>query len=200
MSTPPVLGGTMGTCKEYKPECIGEGQKILFYTALPLIAFGMSGHMASWNTFMAEQLVPVENGDGFVEDDVDEASRTFWKYAYGIMATILFTFVAVFGLPYIKPWSLRFGIPAICTLVSTLLFFSGSCSYKRFKAQGSPLTAIFRVFVAAVLKVFRRSPRDPKELFELHHPQIYVIPHTNSLRYSPFLDISNIYPRVNCSY
>ncbi|XP_057808098.1 protein NRT1/ PTR FAMILY 5.5-like [Salvia miltiorrhiza] len=175
MSTPPVLGRTMGTCREYKAECIGQGQKVLFYTALPLIAFGMSGHLTSWNSFMAEQFVRVEG-----EDDDDE--RTFWKFFYSIFATIVLTFVAVLGLPYIKPWSVRFGIPAICTLVATLLFFSGSCSYKYFKPPGSPLTKFFRVFAAAVSKLFCRIPRDPKELFELNHPQLYVIPHTKSLR------------------
>ncbi|KAH9736415.1 protein NRT1/ PTR FAMILY 5.5 [Citrus sinensis] len=47
MSTPPAIAGAMGTCSDYKPECIGEGQKILLYTALGLIAFGISGHMGS---------------------------------------------------------------------------------------------------------------------------------------------------------
>ncbi|KAH6777728.1 hypothetical protein C2S53_013421 [Perilla frutescens var. hirtella] len=182
MSTPTGLGRAMGNCREYKPECISQGQKVLFYTALPLIAFGMSGHMTSWNSFMAEQLVQQENDDGFHLENNEDQQRTFWKFFYGMLVTILFTFVAVFGLPYIKPWSLRFGIPAICTLVSTLLFLSGSCSYKYAKPQGSPLTAVVRVFVAAVLKLFHRIPRDPKELFELHHPQIYVTPHTKSLR------------------
>ncbi|XP_047961343.1 protein NRT1/ PTR FAMILY 5.5-like isoform X1 [Salvia hispanica] len=181
MSTPPVLGRTMGRCREYNQECIGQGQRILFYTALPLIAFGMSGHMTCWNSFMAEQFIRVE-GEVEDEDEFDNAERTFWKFFYSVLATIVLTFVAVLGLPYIKPWSIRFGIPAICTLVATLLFFSGSCSYKYFSPLGCPLTVFFRVFVAAVSKLFYRIPRDPKELFEVNHPQLYVIPHTKSLR------------------
>lgn len=175
MSTPPVLGHSMGSCREYKAECIGEGQKILFYTSLPLIAFGMSGHMTSWNSFIAQQFIEGgEEGDN---------GRTFWKFFYSVLATIIFTFVAVLALPYIKPWSLRFGIPAICTLVSTLLFLSGSCSYKSFQPAGSPLTMFFRVFVAAVSKLFYRLPRDAMELFEFQNSQFYVgIPHTRSLR------------------
>ncbi|KAF5931118.1 hypothetical protein HYC85_031991 [Camellia sinensis] len=38
MSTPPVLPKATATCSLYEPECIGEGQKILFYTALALAA------------------------------------------------------------------------------------------------------------------------------------------------------------------
>ncbi|KAL8526345.1 hypothetical protein ACS0TY_015533 [Phlomoides rotata] len=175
MSTPPVLGRSMGTCREYKPECIGEGQKILFYTALPLIAFGMSGHVTTWNSFMAQQFIQ--------DEEEDDSRRTFWKFFYSVLATIIFTFVAVLALPYVKPWSLRFGIPAICTLVSTLLFLSGSCSYKYFQPPGSPLTMFVRVFVAAVSKLFYRLPRDAKELFEFQNSQFYVgIPHTRSLR------------------
>ncbi|XP_075510221.1 protein NRT1/ PTR FAMILY 5.5-like [Primulina tabacum] len=173
MSTPPVLANSMGNCKEYKPECVGHGQEVLFYTAMSLIAFGMAGHLTSFNTFLAEQMA----GD---EDGLDES--TFWRFFFGVLAVIIVTFVAVLGFPYIKPWSLRFGIPAICTLVATILFFSGSCSYSYFRPQGSPITMFFRVFVAATLKLFHRSPRDPGDLYEIHDPRLYNAPHTRSLR------------------
>ncbi|KAL1549161.1 hypothetical protein AAHA92_17295 [Salvia divinorum] len=70
MSTPPVMGRIMGSCREYNPRCIGQGQSILFYTALPLTAFGMSGHMTCWNLFMAEQFIRVEgeDEDGILRD------------------------------------------------------------------------------------------------------------------------------------
>ncbi|GFQ07634.1 BTB/POZ domain-containing protein at3g09030 [Phtheirospermum japonicum] len=173
MSTPPVLANSMGTCSDYKPECIGEGQKALYFTAMPLIALGMGGHITCWNQFMAEQL----NGE---ENNLDRS--TFWRFFSSVIAVIVITFVAVWGLPYIKPWSLRFGIPAICTLVATLLFISGSCSYKYFKPPGSPLTMFVRVFVAAFCKLFCKTPRDPRELFEIQNPEFYKVPHTRSLR------------------
>ncbi|KAK4396139.1 protein NRT1/ PTR FAMILY 5.5 [Sesamum angolense] len=188
MSTPPVLANATGTCSEYKPECIGQGQKVLFYTALPLIAFGMSGHLTSWNSFIAEQF----SGE---EDDLDE--NTFWRFFFSIFAVVITTIVAVLALPYIKPWSLRFGIPAICTLVATLLFFSGSCSYKYFRPAGSPLTMFVRVFVAATSKLFYRTPRDATELYEIQNPENYSVPHTRSLRSMPllsdFISINNLY-------
>ncbi|KAL7195123.1 hypothetical protein ACSBR1_035356 [Camellia fascicularis] len=37
----------------------GEGQKILFYTVVALVAIGVSGHLISLSTFMVEQLTKV---------------------------------------------------------------------------------------------------------------------------------------------
>ncbi|KAL8526343.1 hypothetical protein ACS0TY_015531 [Phlomoides rotata] len=159
MSTPPVLAHAMGTCREYKPECIGEGQRILFYIALPLIGFGMSGHAVSWTVFMNQQISE--------EEEEDDESRTFWKFSGSILVTIIFNSIASFALPYVKPWSLRFGIPAICNLVAALLFFSGSCSYTYIRPAGIPLTAYIRVFAAAFYNLFYTTPEDAKELYEI---------------------------------
>ncbi|XP_073271478.1 uncharacterized protein [Primulina huaijiensis] len=62
MSTPPVQANSMGNCKEYKPECISHGQEILFYTAMPLIAFGMAGHLTSFNICLdkAATVIPTQ--------------------------------------------------------------------------------------------------------------------------------------------
>ncbi|KAL3826084.1 hypothetical protein ACJIZ3_022113 [Penstemon smallii] len=69
-----------------------------------------------------EQLVnipPEELQEAFNE-------TTSWRFHIIIPSFVVGTIVAVIALFYIKPWSLRFGIPAICTLVATLLFLSGS--------------------------------------------------------------------------
>nr|POF01627.1 protein nrt1/ ptr family 5.15 [Quercus suber] len=56
MSTPPVLSNVAGNCSAYKPDCIGDAQKVLFYTALALIAIGISGHITSLKSFLKQQL------------------------------------------------------------------------------------------------------------------------------------------------
>ncbi|KAL7095401.1 hypothetical protein ACP275_10G021600 [Erythranthe tilingii] len=174
MSTPPVLAHSTGSCSEYKPECIGYVQKVLLYTALPLIAFGISGHVNFSTTFITERINA---------EETDSEGNCCGRFVYGDLPRVILTVVAVLGLPYINPWSLRFGIPAICTLVATLLFFSTLCSYKNtLKPNGSPLTILFRVFVAALSKLFYRIPTDPKELFEIQNSQLYSVPHTMSLR------------------
>ncbi|KAK1561818.1 hypothetical protein Q3G72_001257 [Acer saccharum] len=173
MSTPPVLSEAMGTCSEYKPECIGEGQEILFYTALALIAFGLSGHLTSLGGFMEEQMI---------EAEADISMGGFCMFFWSMFGVILVPIIAAIALPYIKPWTLRFGIPAICTVVATLIFLTGSCSYNHAQPQGSPLTTVFRVFVASTSKLFYRRPRDPSELYERRDPNLYLQPHTRGLR------------------
>ncbi|GMY25462.1 protein NRT1/ PTR FAMILY 5.5-like isoform X2 [Fagus crenata] len=55
MSTPPVLSNAAGNCGAYKPECIGDAQKVLFYTSLPILVIGISGHLASMVSFLKLQ-------------------------------------------------------------------------------------------------------------------------------------------------
>lgn len=120
MSTPPVLANSTGTCKEYEPHCVGATQRALFYTGMALIAVGLAGHNVSLRPLL----------DAQKERANDDSKWDLLK----IISFILVVLVAVtgaIGLPYIKPWSLRFGIPAICTAFSTLLFFTGLHTYDR---------------------------------------------------------------------
>ena len=73
---------------------------------------------------------------------------------------------AIIPISYIKPWNLRFGVSAICTVIATLLFLSGTCTYENKEPEGSPLTSVFRVFVASTTKLFYRLPSDASELYE----------------------------------
>ncbi|KAL2480469.1 Protein NRT1/PTR FAMILY 5.5 [Abeliophyllum distichum] len=172
MSTPPVLAKAMGTCSEYKPECIGNGQQILFYTGLALVVIGGCGHITSWAQFASEQINE--------EEEIKNGTRCC--NCFGLYTVIITTIVAVIVLSYVKLWSIRFGIPAICSLVATLLFFSGSRTYKYVSPLGSPLTAFVRVFVASTTKVFYALPKDVSKLYEYENSDTEVAPHTKSLR------------------
>ena len=61
MSTPPVLSNAVGNCGEYKPHCVGDDQKVLFYIALALIAIGISGHITSLEYFLNQQIKKNQN-------------------------------------------------------------------------------------------------------------------------------------------
>lgn len=178
MSTPPVLAKAMGTCNAYEPECIGDGQRILFYTALALIAIGMSGHITSLPKFMAEQF------EQLFEAMENFNMRSFWILFLSSYASILILIAAVVAFPYIKPWSIRFGIPAIFTVVATLIFLSGSSTYNYVRPEGSLLTNLFRVFVASASKFFHRCPKDANQLYETRNINLHLLPHTWSLRFS----------------
>ncbi|KAM7461411.1 hypothetical protein LguiA_029532 [Lonicera macranthoides] len=120
MSTPPVLYKSTDTCSEYKPKCIGHTQKVLFYTALALIAVGISGHVVTLQSFYEQNKSNTKN---------ENETKILWQ-ALGLVGVVLVAVIGGIALPYIRPWALRFGIPAICALVATLLFLSGSCQYR----------------------------------------------------------------------
>lgn len=190
MSTPPVFG----PCNEYKEKCIGHTQKVLFYTALPLIAVGMAGHVVSLMSFLNLQTNNENEADKDKDKDTNkekekehekekEGNKIYWQML-GLLIVVVVLIAGGIALPYIKPWSIRFGIPAICTLVATLLFFSGHSVYKPCKpAEGSPLTTTLRVFVATTRKFSQPLP-DPKELYNEEDTRS-----TSSLRYSLSLSL-----------
>ncbi|KAI5325821.1 hypothetical protein L3X38_034895 [Prunus dulcis] len=169
MLTPPDLAVATATCSAYDPECIGQGQKILFFTALALIAVGFSGHLVSVPQFMADQDSHSNHRDGML------------CHLFISFTVIHVPIAGAFAIYYIKPWSMRYGIPAICTLVATLIFLTGSCSYGTYRPYGSPLTVLFRVFVASASKIFQKHPRDSSHLYE-RRGDYYLIPHTRRLR------------------
>ncbi|GAB4833982.1 hypothetical protein Ancab_032234 [Ancistrocladus abbreviatus] len=173
MSTPPVLAKHTGTCTDYKPECIGHEQKQLFYAGLGLLAIGMAGHLTSLGPFAAEQFEDDEDGEG--NGGAVMCLSIFAMFAVGIGGII--------AIPYIQPWSIRYGIAAILILVSMLFFLTGICSYNYVGPQGSPLTTIVRVFVAFVSKLLCRSPKDKSQLYENRNMDLHdLLPHTRKLR------------------
>nr|XP_023919455.1 protein NRT1/ PTR FAMILY 5.5-like [Quercus suber]XP_023919456.1 protein NRT1/ PTR FAMILY 5.5-like [Quercus suber]XP_023919457.1 protein NRT1/ PTR FAMILY 5.5-like [Quercus suber]POF01626.1 protein nrt1/ ptr family 5.5 [Quercus suber] len=121
MSTPHVLPDAARNCDAHKPGCIGDAQKILFYAALALIAIGIAGHITSLESFLKQHM---------------EENPTLRKVV-AVVSVIIFPIVGCIALPYIKPWSVRFGIPAICTVVATFLFTTGSRSYSCSRPPGS---------------------------------------------------------------
>ncbi|KAI3676299.1 hypothetical protein L1987_85904 [Smallanthus sonchifolius] len=96
----------------------------------------------------------------------------------GLIIVMIAVMAGDIGLPYIKPLSLRFGIPAICSLVATLLFFTGwvKTEYKREDPEGSPLTTTVRVFVAAAHNISQSIPH----LLDINN--VDDTPSTSSLR------------------
>ncbi|KAH6777712.1 hypothetical protein C2S51_009024 [Perilla frutescens var. frutescens] len=158
MSTPPILAKSTHTCKEYEPQCIGNTQTRLLYAGLALIAVGVAGNLVSIKPFLEEQgerdTRPSANNGGAPAPQGDAYQ------VLGLIGVVVVALAGAIALPYIKPWTLRFGIPAICTAIGTILFLSGSCCYRKDPPNGSPLCNVCRVFVAATLKFFQSYPVD----------------------------------------
>ncbi|KAL7613136.1 hypothetical protein Lser_V15G04860 [Lactuca serriola] len=137
---------------------LGKHKKSCFFIALPLIAVGVAGHLVSLKSFLDLQT------ESETDDEAKKGNKRSWQIAGSVILVIVMIAGAI-ALPYIKPWSIRFGIPAICSLVATLLFLSGSQGYNPCKpAEGSPLTSTLRVFVAAACNFSQPYP-DHKQLY-----------------------------------
>ncbi|PIN25043.1 H+/oligopeptide symporter [Handroanthus impetiginosus] len=173
MSTPPVLANSTNTCKQYEPRCIGHTQKVLFYTGMALVAVGMAGNLVSVKPFLKEQ----QDGSD------DKAGPIDCLRIPGFILVVLVPVIGAFALPYVKPWSLRFGIPAICTAFATLLFFSGCCRYNiNVDPPGSPLTNVCRVFVASASKISRQFPLDANRVHRGDNQNLQLFSRTRCLR------------------
>ncbi|KAM7279645.1 hypothetical protein ACFE04_006779 [Oxalis oulophora] len=111
-----------------------------------------------------------------------------------------FTFavmVSVTGIVYIQAnmsWAIGLGIPACLMLMSCVLFFWGSKMYVKVKPEGSPLTSVAQVLVAAIrkrrLELTWGNDNTPK-LFNYMHPDSInsKLPYTSQFG---FLDKSAI--------
>ncbi|KAL3839416.1 hypothetical protein ACJIZ3_024007 [Penstemon smallii] len=170
MSTPPALANSTGMCKEYEPNCIGHTQRVLFYTGMVLVAVGMSGNAISLKPFLAEQ-------------NYNMRLRSI-KQLPGLIFVVLVALVGAIALPYIKPWSLRFGIPAICTAFATIIFLSGWCwhPYVKEPPNGSPLTNVCRVFVAFSFNIRKPYPLDANHLYRREGDEDQTFKRTRFLR------------------
>lgn len=164
MSTPPALASFTDMCKRYKPECIGDTHKVLFYTGLALVALGLAGYKATMNDFLQQQGIqgPTSCFLGFI------------SVLIGLPLRIL-----AIALPSMKHWSVFFGVITVCTAFAMLVFLSGSCVYIMENPGGSPITSVGKVFVSFALKIFRSFPRDGKKL----HLEDEARYRTKSLRY-----------------
>ncbi|KAH6777719.1 hypothetical protein C2S51_009031 [Perilla frutescens var. frutescens] len=165
LSSPPILARATGRCEELEPQCIGNTQRALLYAGMSLIAVGVAGNIVSLKAFINEQKKEEVVDHNSAAGRGKGGARAAQGGAHQLLGLIGVVVVAVAGaiaLPYIKPWHLRFGIPAICTAIGTILFLTGSCRYTRKppKPEGSPLCNVCRVFVAATLKLFRSYPDD----------------------------------------
>ncbi|KAH6769237.1 hypothetical protein C2S51_014573 [Perilla frutescens var. frutescens] len=120
MSAPPILANSTGTCKQYEQECIGRTQKALFYTGMALIAVGVAGNKVSVSSFLQEQ----------GEETHDYGAVIGCLRIPSMIMVALIGLIGAIALPYIKPWTIRFGIPAICTAIAWLSFLTGLCCYK----------------------------------------------------------------------
>ncbi|XP_042045850.1 protein NRT1/ PTR FAMILY 5.5-like [Salvia splendens] len=116
MSAPPVLANATGTCKQYEQECISKTHKALLYTGMALIAVGVAGNNVSVLSYLREQ-----------PDNKSRGAVIGCLKIPGMAMVAIVGLAGAIALPYIKPWTYRFGIPAVCTTIAGIAFLTGLC-------------------------------------------------------------------------
>ncbi|CAI8614374.1 unnamed protein product [Vicia faba] len=159
-------------------------QKGVFFLALYIIVLGTGGTKPNISTMGADQF-----------DDFDPKEKSYkfsffnWWY-FSILIGVLFSTTFLVYIQDNIGWTLGYGLPTIGLAFSILVFLLGTPYYRHKLPQGSPMTRMVQVFVAAVRKWKARVPEDTNELHELSMEEYACngrnrIPHTS---FFSFLD------------
>lgn len=187
-----VLGMTLLTVavslKSLRPNCTSSicnkasrSQIAFFYSALYTISIGAGGTKPNISTFGADQF------DDFnpSEKDLKASFFNWWMFT-----SFLGALIATIGLVYVQEnlgWGLGYGIPTVGLLLSLLIFFAGTQTY-RHKARTTtknPLSDIIRVPVVAFRNRKLKLPSDPSQLHE-HEIQHYISTGKRQVYHTPF--------------
>ncbi|KAI9110885.1 hypothetical protein K1719_018323 [Acacia pycnantha] len=189
-----VLGMTLLTIavslKSLRPNCtIGicnnkasPSQIAFFYSALYIISIGAGGTKPNISTFGADQF-----------DDINARERELKAsfFNWWMFTTFLGALIATTGLVYVQEnlgWGLGYGIPTVGLLLSLLIFYAGTPTYRhrKIRKSKSPLSHIIRVPIVAFRSRRLELPSDPSQLHE-HEIQHYISSGKRQVYHTPFL-------------
>ena len=162
--------------------CVGPTawELAFLFSGFGFLVIGAGGIRPCNLAFGADQFNPAtESGQ--------KGIRSFFNWYY-----FTFTFavmVSVTLIVYIQSnvnWAVGLGIPAGLMLFSCILFFMGSRLYVKVKPEGSPLTSVAQVLVAATKKRKLKLPDEPSLSLFNYMPDNWInskLPHTDQFRY-----------------
>ncbi|XP_076906125.1 protein NRT1/ PTR FAMILY 5.1-like [Bidens hawaiensis] len=160
--------------KSLKPTCTNgicnkatTSQIAFYYTSLYIIAIGAGGTKPNISTFGADQ---------FDDFDPHEKKLKVSFFNWWMFSSFLGALVATLCLLYIQEnlgWGLGYGIPTVGLILSLIIFYIGTPTYrhKMPKTDTSPAKDFFHVVRAAIANRHRELPREPSKLheFDLQH-------------------------------
>ncbi|XVE97046.1 hypothetical protein REPUB_Repub02eG0276800 [Reevesia pubescens] len=155
----------------------------LFYPIVLLIAVGKAGRGPPLKAFLADQLTDdSKQNQAIVEEQVEARKIFWWRVAWSLGV------VASFGLST-GSWRWTFLTSSIVMGVAYLWFLSGIKFFHCKKPTGSPLTNVYKVFKAAVLKRHLDYPNTGNGYFKNDSHQLILWPNVPFFRW---LDMASI--------
>ncbi|XP_031486179.1 protein NRT1/ PTR FAMILY 5.6-like [Nymphaea colorata] len=178
LKPPPCSSSTSGSSAYYTCTKSLRTHKLAFFLALYLISLGTGGHKPSLESFGADQ---------FDDNDDDERRKKVsffnWWYFGLCSGVVLGVTLIVYVQDYVS-WGAGFGVLAATTALAIVVLGFGVPFYRYRVPQGSTLTPMVQVLVAAMAKRKLPYPSDPSELHELETvPGRRRLRHTNRMRF-----------------
>ncbi|KAG9445463.1 hypothetical protein H6P81_016803 [Aristolochia fimbriata] len=169
-----------------------------FYTSLYVIAIGAGGTKPNISTFGADQ---------FDDFDPQEKKLKASFFNWWMFSVFLGTLFATVGLVYIQEnlgWGLGYGIPTVGLLVSLILFYIGTPTYRhKVRSTKNPTRGMLQVWVSAFKNRKESLPVDPSDLYELD-PQHYIatrkrrLVHSRNFRFLDKAALKEGHPGIPC--
>ncbi|TVU33919.1 hypothetical protein EJB05_15735 [Eragrostis curvula] len=138
--------------------------RVAVYLGLYLVAVGAGGIKAGISAFGADQFDSADPAER-----VRKGSFFNWFFFFSNMGSLLSSTVLVWVQENIG-WGVGFAILMVLTVLSLTVFVAGRKVYRYKKLEGSPLTSVSQVVVAAVRNYHLTLPEDASALHEVPSP------------------------------
>ncbi|KAJ7545609.1 hypothetical protein O6H91_08G003700 [Diphasiastrum complanatum] len=144
------------------------------------LAVGSAGIRPCIAPFGAEQ---------FDEQDPKQKKQLESFFSWYYFSLVVSVLITVTALVYVQDnvgsnWG--FGVPAVCMLVSLVVFSMGASLYRRKPPMGSPFAQLAHVMVAAIRKRNLELPSDSNMLYELRDKELGIAGGTKLLHTQHF--------------
>lgn len=161
-----------------KPERNLHLHETLFFVAIYLVSVGTGGHKPALESFGADQF-----DDGHAAERVQKMSYFNW-WNCALCAGVLLGVTVIVYLQEKVGWGAAAVVLATVMAASLAVFLAGWRHYRYRVPEGSPLTPLVRVLVAAARKRHLHLPADANELYEVKPQNIKrrLLCHTDQLR------------------
>ncbi|XP_066385759.1 protein NRT1/ PTR FAMILY 5.6-like isoform X1 [Miscanthus floridulus] len=158
----------------------------LFFAGIYLVSVGTGGHKPALESFGADQF-----DEAHAAERVQKMSFFNW-WNCALCSGVLLGVTAIIYAQERVGWGAATVVLAAVMAASLAVFLAGRRSYRYRVPEGSPLTPLLQVLVAAFRKRRLPLPADADELYEVRSPQSgnkRLLCHTYQLR---FLDMAAI--------
>ncbi|KAF3448913.1 hypothetical protein FNV43_RR09630 [Rhamnella rubrinervis] len=168
--------------------------EVVFFIAIYLISIGTGGHKPALESFGADQF-----DDDHPEERKQKMSYFNW-WNFGLCSGLLFGVTLIVYVQDHVSWGVADIVLLLVMAVSLVIFIIGRPFYRYRKPQGSPLTPMLQVVLAAIKKRNLPYPSNPSHLYEISKSEKShgrLLCHTKKLK---FLDKAAIIEDTNNSF